>query len=281
MITLKQSDQYIKFKQHSGWNSNRVSDLWVLYKQAWYIGRHARIEQMPFPPDKKKLLDFLNGRRIRQIGFEANADFKGKNDLRELIRFLAENGVTTRNFYDSSATKEIVIDTSVDFFILTSRFTTKKRKEIRRARKNNFVVKKSLNIDDFIQTKVISSGNRHLVLHHKIKFLPKYFGSSNVPVVSLYTLSGEFVGANVSVIWKNTAYYWGVGVTQFGQKNLASNILVIEMLKFIQELGVSKFNFGGVWDERIPNINKGWKGIDYFKRGFGGNYVYLPIVNSK
>ncbi|MBP7928163.1 GNAT family N-acetyltransferase [Patescibacteria group bacterium] len=280
-MNIKQSSPYLEYKRQLGWGVFCVSGINVIHKQSWYVGNHARIEQMLQMPNWELLANELISRKIRRISFEPASPGFNSSLLEEGILYLKDRGIHTGVFCDSPATKEIEVDILPDLDTIFSNFNSKKRHEIRRSLKNNFVLKSTSSMREFLRTQHISSGNRHLVQHHKVAILPRVFGRDLVPVVSAYTPEGEFLGASFSILWETTAYYWGVGVTSLGRKSLLSNLLLWEMLSAVKERGCHVFNIGGVWDERVPYLNKDWKGITYFKEGFGGRNVYLPLVPIK
>ncbi|OGC49705.1 hypothetical protein A2716_00020 [candidate division WWE3 bacterium RIFCSPHIGHO2_01_FULL_40_23] len=277
-MNLKQSDPYIKFKSYSGWHSEKVSGIWVIYKASWYIGKHARIEQMSYLPKWDKLIQMLRTKGIHQIGLEPMHDTDFDEKLHDGIKYLKENGITARSFYNSSPTKELVIDISPNIETIMSEFHKNKRGNVRRALRNGFSVKSSFNISEFLKTKVISNGNKHLINHEKIHYMSKSFGGESVLIVSAYSHSGDFLGSLLNLLWEGVSHSWGIGVTKFGKSKQVTNLLDWEMIKFSKLLGAKYYNLGGVWDERTPNRNKVLHGITQYKSGFGGKYLYYPII---
>ena len=68
------------------------------------------------------------------------------------------------------------------------------------------------------------------------------------------------------------------GATKEGKKLFAPPLLVWEALKVSKQRKMKRFDFVGVWDERLPRGNDSWKGFTKFKEGFGGNQVHYPIA---
>ena len=89
------------------------------------------------------------------------------------------------------------------------------------------------------------------------------------------------IGGILLLFWDHTSYYWLVGATKKGKKLFAPTLLVWEALKLSKKRGVKRFDFIGVWDERLPCQNTEWKGFSKFKEGFGGKEMYYPITSTR
>ncbi len=67
---------------------------------------------------------------------------------------------------------------------------------------------------------------------------------------------------------KNIAFYWHNASTKTGKRNFAPTLCVWKAIKEAKKRGLKIFDFEGLWDERFPHLNKGWKGFTRFKKGF-------------
>lgn len=67
---------------------------------------------------------------------------------------------------------------------------------------------------------------------------------------------------------KNMAFYWHNASTLQGKKLYAPTLCIWEAIKESKRRGLKLFDFEGVWDERLPQLNQGFKGFTQFKSGF-------------
>lgn len=67
---------------------------------------------------------------------------------------------------------------------------------------------------------------------------------------------------------KTTAFYWHNTSTQQGKELFAPTLAVWQALKEAKKRHLSIFDFEGLWDERIPDVNKGYRGFSRFKESF-------------
>ena len=66
----------------------------------------------------------------------------------------------------------------------------------------------------------------------------------------------------------NMSFYWHNASTDLGKQHYAPTLVVWEAIKQSKKRKLSVFDFEGVWDQRYPNLNQGWKGFTQFKQGF-------------
>ncbi|NMB56742.1 hypothetical protein GYA19_02275 [Candidatus Beckwithbacteria bacterium] len=66
----------------------------------------------------------------------------------------------------------------------------------------------------------------------------------------------------------NMAFYWHNASNLEGKKVFAPTLAVWHAILQSKKMGLKIFDFEGLWDERLPKINKGWKGFTRFKLGF-------------
>ncbi len=66
----------------------------------------------------------------------------------------------------------------------------------------------------------------------------------------------------------NMCFYWHNASTPDGKKLFAPTLCVWEAVKEARRRKLKVFDFEGVWDERFPKLNQGWKGLSRFKEGF-------------
>jgi lipid II:glycine glycyltransferase (peptidoglycan interpeptide bridge formation enzyme) len=109
-----------------------------------------------------------------------------------------------------------------------------------------------------------------------------------------YSILGKYKNQVIS-IWnliryKNTLlYYHGASDLEYRNKNLNMSYLIFwEAVKLGKKLECKKLDlYGGLVPKRVNKENHPWKGIDFFKKGFGGEtieYIHpidIPIRRLK
>lgn len=79
------------------------------------------------------------------------------------------------------------------------------------------------------------------------------------------------------VIYDQVIYYLHTGITQQGYDLSANYLLVWEGLKFGQRHNCHTLDFEGLYDPRLPQQTKRWKGFSEFKSRFHGQEIYYPL----
>lgn len=223
-------------------------------------------------PNISKLAKFLKNVGIKKIAVEAEYTMDQKKfstwckQLARHVKIIASPFIPT---------KTILIDLKAPEEVIFQRFSEAKRRAVRRADKNNIVIKESQNIRDLIAIKNKSGGFFGFIVTWGIDKLWPIFAPKNAAILLAH--EKDVVGGVLLLFWKKTAYYWIAGATKKGKKLFAPTLLVWEALKLSKQRGCTKFDFVGIWDERLPKYGKEWKGFTKFKEGFGGKEMYYPI----
>jgi len=66
----------------------------------------------------------------------------------------------------------------------------------------------------------------------------------------------------------NMAFYWHNASTDTGKRLFAPTLCIWKAIREAKRQRLKVFDFEGIWDERFPQLNKGWKGFTKFKLGF-------------
>jgi lipid II:glycine glycyltransferase (peptidoglycan interpeptide bridge formation enzyme) len=72
---------------------------------------------------------------------------------------------------------------------------------------------------------------------------------------------------------KNMAFDWFGASSPQGRKLFAKSLVIWEAIKESKKRGLKIFDFEGIYDERYPWLNRGWRGFSRFKKGFGGEEI--------
>ncbi|OGD55016.1 hypothetical protein A3J78_01275 [Candidatus Beckwithbacteria bacterium RBG_13_35_6] len=90
----------------------------------------------------------------------------------------------------------------------------------------------------------------------------------------------DFFGVNCKLIAgclilqsKNMSFYWHNCSSKEGKAHFAPTFCVWQAILESKKRGFKIFDLEGIWDERYPNLFKGWQGFTRFKQGFGGKEV--------
>lgn len=180
---------------------------------------------------------------------------------------------------DYSPTKTLQLDLKPSLEEILSQTKKDCRYEIKKAKKNQIVVKKSQDIETFIKMWQKNALRRGfwLPFGNKIRSLTKAFGKNAYLLlayhVSHITYHNPLAGALI-LTHDDIAYYFYAASTPEGRRLSAPYLVVWEAIKLAKKLNCQTFDFEGTYDERLPI--KSWKGFTHFKKSFGGKEVEYP-----
>lgn len=274
---LQQSSLYQKYIRALRWTVATIDGVHVFYRKFPFIGGIAKIQRPMGLPSVPKLVSFLKEIGINKISVEVEYTMDQKKFsswCRQLSRRVKLNPSPF------IPTKTILIDLRPPEEIIFRQFSEAKRRAVRRAQKNNLQIYKSTNIRDLMNIKNKSAGLFGFIVTTGIDKLWPIFAPKHAAIL-LAQHGNETVGGVLLLFWKKIAYYWIAGSTKKGKKLFAPTLLVWEALKLSKQRGCTKFDFVGVWDERLPHYGGTWKGFTKFKEGFGGKEVYYPIATLR
>jgi lipid II:glycine glycyltransferase (peptidoglycan interpeptide bridge formation enzyme) len=268
-MELQQSLIYAKYISSLGWQIITVDGVRMFYKKIPLMGGLLKIQ-------RPKKLPGIPPVDVTTIAIEPDVH-QNITDYKKWVSALQKKYRVVRSGY--MPTKTIRIDIKPTEEKIFSAFSEAKRRAVRKAQKNGVIVAETRDIRGLIRIKNKSGGLLGFITTHGIdKFwdimAPKY------ATIVLARKSEKVVGGVLLVFWNKTAFYWIAGATREGKKLFAPTLLVWEALKVARARGATKFDFVGVWDERMPNEHHDWKGFTRFKEGFGGTTLYYPILDT-
>lgn len=270
---LQQSSLYQKYIRSLRWTVATIDGVHLFYRKFPFIGGIAKIQRPMGLPSVDKLTAFLKTIGINKISVEVEYTMDQKKFsfwCRQLSRRVRLNPSPF------IPTKTILIDLRPPEEVIFRRFSEAKRRAVRRAQKNNVAVVESTNIRDLMHIKNKSAGLFGFIVTTGIDKLWPIFAPKHAAI--LLAQEKGVVGGVLLLFWKKIAYYWIACATKKGKKLFAPTLLAWEALKLSKQRGCTKFDFVGVWDERLPHYGGTWKGFTKFKEGFGGIEVYYPIA---
>jgi lipid II:glycine glycyltransferase (peptidoglycan interpeptide bridge formation enzyme) len=277
-MELQQSSLYRAYIQKLGWSILTVDDVAIFYRTLPLIGTMAKIQrpgQLPYIPH---LIIELQKLKATTLVLEAAADTNPTEWERWTTSLSKFFRIITSPYLPS---KTIVIDIHNDEQILFKHLTEAKQRAIRKAKKNGVSVSLSDTISDLIKIKSTAAGLFGEITTYGLRELSETFGSPQTVslLASIETPAhGKKIVGGVFMIFDGIdAYYWIAGATKEGKKLFVPTLLVWEAIIEAKKRGCTRFDFVGVWDERMPKQNKEWLGFTKFKEGFGGTSIYYPI----
>jgi len=273
-MELQQSPLYQAYIKALHWNTCDIDGAVVFYRKIPFIGTLAKLQRPDRLPYLPKIIMTLQKIGVTQLSVEPKEDVSQEtyttymSTLSKFFRIMATPFIPT---------KTIMIDLSGNQKDIFNRFTSAKRRAVRKAEKNNLTIVESHDINDLIAIKSKGAGMFGGITTHGIDRLWKLFYPKHVTILLAKNDTNDVVAGILLLFWNTTALYWIAGATHQGKKMFAPTLLVWYALLMGKKRKCAAFDFIGVWDERTPTQFKEWKGFTKFKEGFGGTPVYYPI----
>lgn len=279
-MDIRQSSNWGSYLSQIGWKIEKIGN-----------GSHAFIRPIP-----------LFGRSVIKIQHPQNPlDFakidKIAKEHKALFVLLEPQGLKyhepsfIKDGYRPSKTS--LTHTSTVYLDLTqsepklfSSFSENAKRNIKKAEKNNLIIKKIFlkdekNDGEFRKFYDLLSNLTKL----KKFYVPGYgefhkkmqaFKDNSVILFAYTPRHSEPVAAVWLGILEDTAVYMNTGITEEGYRQLANYLLVWEALKLAKKQGLKIFDFEGVYDPRFPQHRQSWQKFSEFKKRFHGQVVEYP-----
>ena len=270
MTEIQQSRLYAAYLTRLGWQTPKLDGSYVFIKNFPIIGGFAKIQRVKKLPTLGVLLPFLARYNVGRIVVEPDASVKQIQFAHWCTR-LSKHMKLLRSPYLATKTRVIDLRTSEKYIFRS--FSEAKRRAVRRAIKCKVIIQESHDIDAFIKLKNTSAGFLGFITTTGIKPLWNIFSPNHATILT----DKKYAAGVLLLFWNKTAYYWLAGSTKSGKKLFTPTLLVWEALKLSKKKGCKRFDFVGIWDERMPKTNLGWIGFTKFKEGFGGQSLYYPL----
>jgi len=290
-MEVQQSSLYRKYILSLGWQVARIDGSNVFFRYFPLLGGMAKVQRPLKLPKPSKLIPLFKQQKIRLVALEPDLTL-ARNRINLWCRKMGRHFKINRSPY--LPTKNIFVDLSPSEELIFKRFTESKRRGVRRALKNNVIIKESSDIQQLIMIKNKSAGLFGFITTTGTAKLWPIFAPRHAAILLAYRQANytdsitnlqsddgnlfdkQILGGVLLLFWEKKAYYWIAGATRQGKKLAAPTLLVWEALKLAKSRGCRQFDFLGVWDERLPLSNRKWLGFTKFKEGFGGKEVYYP-----
>lgn len=274
-MELHQSPLYKTYMERLNWHVGTVCAANIFVRRFPIVGALAKIQRPDTLPLLQRLVPALKKLRVTVVAVEPHPR-QNQQELWAWCNALARHVRIHRSPF--LPTKTLIIDLASMKEQLFARFSEAKRRAVRRAQKNTVLIEESLNIDKLVAIKNTSAGLFGFITTSGLRHMWQVFAPEHAAILLAYAPGMRPVGGVLLIFWDTVAYYWIAGATHEGKKLFAPTLLVWEALKLSKKRGMERFDFVGVWDERLPRFETEWKGFTKFKEGFGGEPLYYPLV---
>ncbi|MBI5452583.1 peptidoglycan bridge formation glycyltransferase FemA/FemB family protein [Candidatus Gottesmanbacteria bacterium] len=294
MKDIRQSPQFARFMHDIGWQVEKIDSAFIYLRKFPIFGYFAKIPRInpPFPfSDINKLIKNKGIFQLKIAPFIKDTDRKFGIYKKQILKNKFKIDMSPFN-----PTVDIYIDLTQKEDIIFSKFSSAKRRAVRRAIKNGIVIKESDDLESFIQIRkkqYFPAG--FLVVSEMKKLWRNFYPKSAVLLLAYPTIQNNNkcqmqaiasichnkpLAGILLLFYEHVAYYWFASASKEGKKIFAPTLLVWEALKVAKRRGCKIFAFEGIYDGRFPKAAESWKGFTKFKEGFGGEKV-IYLENFK
>lgn len=271
LVDLRQSEKYGQYMGKIGWQVEKINNCQVFIKKLPLVGSIIKIQRpakIPF-------------REIDSLAKKHHALFvklEPQQFENETMKQLNHYGYKPSSPLSPSKTLQIDLTQSKEKIF--SQFKKDCRYEIRKAKKNEIVVRQSNDIDSFIKMWHKNAWSRGfwIPIKKEIRALYEAFGNDTCLTMASYSNdinhpTSSLAGA-LLIIYDGVAYYFHATSSSKGRQLSVLYLVVWEAIKLAKKRGCQIFDFEGIYDERFPN--KSWLGFSHFKKSFGGKEIEYP-----
>lgn len=273
-MELQQSSLYADYIKSLGWIVEEINGEYVYTKKLLFLKSLLKIQRVTKLPSLKLLLPLIHRHNVGTIAIEPDSSVPTAHLITWLHQLPSSIKVNTDYFLP---TQTIRVNLKPETDSIFRSFSEAKRRAVRRAQKLGVTIEQSTDIRTFIKTKNKAAGFLGSITTYGLDKLWPIFSPNHASILLAKNSSGSVVGGILLLYWKTLAYYWIAGATHEGKKLFAPTLLIWEAIKLAKSCGCTELDFVGVWDPRLPNMNKQWLGFTKFKEGFGGYTVSYPL----
>lgn len=273
-MELQQSPLYAKYIKSLGWIVEEINGEYVYIKKLLFLKSLLKIQRVSKLPSHKHLLRLVNRYNIGTIAIEPDSAISSSK-LCSWLKLIPPNIKINTDYFLPTQTIRVSLKSSENEIFHS--FSEAKRRAVRRAQKHGVLIEQSTDIHTFIKIKNKAAGFLGSITTYGLDKLWPNFTPKNASILLARNVAGRVVGGILLLYWNDLAYYWIAGATREGKKLFAPTLLIWEAIKLAKSHGSNELDFVGVWDPRLPNMNKQWLGFTKFKEGFGGYTISYPL----
>lgn len=272
MKDIRQSPVFAKYMQGLGWQAEKIDSNFIYLRKFPLLGVFAKMPRPNLPLNINNIAKFKKIHKIFKLKISPFLETEDKN-YQKLKNGLFKHNFKIDNFPFNPTTNYLIYLSKAEKEIFNS-FSEAKRRGVRRALKNNIIVKVSDDYSSFIKIRQHQYLPVWFLVKGDMQKLWETLYPQNAVLLLAYEMAGNKPVAGILLlIYDKTAYYWFASSLPIGKKLFAPTLLVWEALKHAKIRGCKIFDFEGIYDERFPKASETWKGFTKFKEGFGGKKV--------
>lgn len=275
MQDIRQSSQFANYMKDLGWETEKVDSHFVYLRKFPLLGYFAKIPRPNLPIDIEKILDFKKSHKIFRLKISPSVNQKNKKYYFYRKQFLNAGFKIDNSPF--SPTTNFLIDLVPNEREIFNKFSQAKRRAVRRALKNNIVVRETADFESFIKIRQRQYSYVWFLVGNDMRKLWGNLYPKNAKLLLAFEpINHKPVAGILLLFHDDVTYYWFASALPVGKKLFAPTLLVWEALKLSKKRGCKIFDFEGIYDERFPKASSSWRGFTKFKEGFGGEkVVYL------
>lgn len=278
-VDCRQTKEWARYMERIGWQVEEVDGIYCFIRPMPIIKKSFIKIQHPQGTVPFKKIDVLAKKyNALQVLVEPHTDGYSEKLYKKHGYLIA------KVHYAPSMT--IKIDLKQTAEQLLKSFSENARRNIKKAQKNNLIVKQIFAKDD----KNNEYFEQYFSLLMSLRKMKGFYAPGHEESVkkmealrknSVYVFAYEKGNDEpIAVIWlayaKGVITYIQTGITKRGYDLLANYLLVWEGLKLAQQLKMNVFDFESVYDPRYKDSSKGWVGYSEFKKRFHGETIVYP-----
>jgi lipid II:glycine glycyltransferase (peptidoglycan interpeptide bridge formation enzyme) len=282
---FRQTDSYGKFMAKSGWNVIDIGNLFkdrerqfaYLWKIPYTKYSYLSLHRINPDIDYVKLDKFCISNNVAVCRMDLNkVDNRRKNHTSYSI-----------TDWCSAPSKTRVIDLRKPLPTLLTEMKSKTRYNINLSKKRGIKV---VFFGKNINTKYLSDFQKILRVNHEQRNLAEIsdtmildllesFGSKGYLALAFF--QRKVVAGTIFLMSDNIISYTQNSANIIGRKNFAPSQIIWEAIKKGKEIGMTSFDFDGVYDDRNIKCTSSWHGFSKFKEGFGGTEIEYLLPTQK
>lgn len=266
-MDFRQSGQFAKYLESSGWKTANLSDgTYVYIFKIPLMGSIIRIPRPTLPINFSEINRMAKKYDAILIKLEPDAE---SSDTK-LKKLLLNHGFIFDN-WSIEPTNTLIINLIKPEQSLFKTIRSKWQKYIRHAQKSGVKIAPSENIDDFIRIWQQNAFNKGFLIENpsKTKVMWEEFSKIKTAKLLFATINGELVAATFLIIWQKKAHLWHLASKLKFASLHPVRLLIWQSILLAKSLDCREFDFEGIKDPRLPYTEK--LQPTFFKQGFGGS----------
>lgn len=257
-MDLRQSPQYARYLEASGWQVKRVGNAYVFLKSLIFGLKMAKVQRYQ-KLDLNRLQLFLRVNRVVYTVLEPEEEV-------ETSRYSKFRFFTNHSPY--LPTKTLTVDLSLSKEKLWRNLSENLKRILRQ--------KKQTKLTQPLPETFYRAWQKNSKLwplpHKNFMTLLRCFKKQSLLFAS--AVDGNLVSGILVLTNGRTAYYYQAWTSLEGRRLNAHHHLVWQTILKLKKLGFKKFDFDGIEDSRFPHAS--WQGFSQFKRKFGCQEIEYP-----